>query len=110
MLLAMAGETRAHIMSDGAFGKACFCEISMACGTGDSSRIVRSMSELHMCFGRKAVNPYPRDLNVLIRIGDNFLNLRFLLEERCVAQHAFSDRWNTGCSAMISANMAVETI
>lgn len=106
----MTGEARAHVMSDGAFRKTCFRQISMACGTGDASRIVRSMAELHMSFGRKTVNSYPRDLNVLIRIGDHFLNLRPFLEELCVAQHAFSDRGNAGRSAMISTHMAVETI
>lgn len=110
MLLAMTGEARAHIMSDGAFRKTCFRQISMTCGTGDASRIVRSMAEQHMSFGRKTVDPYPGDLNVLICISNNFLNLWPFLEELCVAQHAFSDRGNAGCSTMISANMAIKTI
>src|SRR5256714_15247861 len=69
---------------------------------------MRCMAELHMSFGREAVDPCPRNLDVLVSVSNNFLHLRFFLHHLGVTEHAFSDGWNAGGVAVVGANMAVD--
>lgn len=47
---------------------------------------------------------------MLISVFDDFLDFGILPGQFSVAQHAFVDRWDAGCSAIIGAAMTVEAV
>jgi hypothetical protein len=68
------------------------------------------MAEFHMRFGRKRVNAYPRDLDIFVRVSDDFLNFRVVSKKLGMTQHALLDGRNSGCITRIRARMAIEAI
>jgi len=70
---------------------------------------MRCVAELHMSFGREAVHPYPRNLDILVSKSSELLHFRFFLRQLGVTEHAFSDGGNAGRVAIVGANMAINT-
>lgn len=47
---------------------------------------------------------------MLVCVGNDFLNFRFFGCQLGVAEHAFSDRWNTSGRAIVSAAVTIDTL
>src|SRR5947209_16153673 len=71
---------------------------------------MRCMAEFYMSLRREAVDPHPRNLNVLACVFDHFLHFRFFPRKLGVTEHALLDRRNAGGIANIGANMAINTL
>ena len=71
---------------------------------------MRCMTELNMSVRREAVHAYPRDLQVLVSVSNDFLDSWFFLCQLGVGEHAFSDRWNAGAFADVCADMTIDTL
>lgn len=71
--------------------------------------VMRCMTELYVSVRRKAVDAYPGDFEVLVSVCNDLLNFRFFFCQLGMTKHTFSDGWNSGSSAIVGANMAVNT-
>ena len=110
MLLPMAVETCAHVVSYSALGNGSLGQIPMARRTGNTRLIMRCMAELHMSFGRKAVNALPGNFHPFISVFNNLFHFRAFPPQLVMTQHAFPDRRNPGSSTSVGAHMTVKTI
>jgi hypothetical protein len=110
MLLAMARQAGAHVMSYSAFGDGCFGKVSVARRTGNPGLVVRCMAKLDMRIGGEPINPHPWNLDFLIGIGYDFLHLRPLLSHHGMAQHAFLNGRNACGIANVGTDVAVDAL
>jgi len=108
VLLPMASEASAHSMGYGVLCNRCFGHVSVARGTGNACLIMRGMTEFYMSFGGELIDAHPGDLKVLSGVSNHFLNFRLFFGEFGVTEHAFSNRWDTGGGASVSADVTVE--
>jgi hypothetical protein len=108
VLLPMASEASAHRMGYGVLCNRCFGHVSVAGGTGNAGLIMRGMTKFYMSFGRELIHAHPGDLKVVPGVSNHFLNFRLFFAEFGVTEHAFSNRGDTGGSAIVSADVTVE--
>lgn len=105
----MTVETRAHVVSYGALGNGGLGQISMAGGTGYTRLVMRCVAEFHMSLGRKTIDALPGNLHLFTSVFNHFLYFRASPSQLVMAQHTFTNRWNSGSSTSIGAHMTIET-
>jgi len=108
VLLAMASQTCAHVMSYGVFCHGRFGNVPVTSRTRYARLKMRCVAKFHIGLRGKVIYTQPRNFDVLLGVCNYFLNLRLFSSKFCVTQHAFSNRWNAGGGARISAGVAIE--
>src|SRR5437764_1077040 len=110
MLLPVARETCAHIMSHGLRGNGGLGQISMTSRTRDARLIMRRVAESDVSLARKTVDAFPGNLHPLISVFDDFLDFRAFPSHLVMTQHAFPNGWNPGSSTSIGSHVTIKTV
>jgi hypothetical protein len=91
-------------------GRRRLCHVAVATRAIYSNSNVRRMLKLHKRTGGEPVYPCPRNFTRGGSVRRDLLDLRIVLSDHRVAQHALRDRWNRGLRAHVGITVAIQAL